>query len=673
MLGVLSFSPRDDAALHVLGTVVYQKGDRSRAIDLYRQAISLNGRAAAYHGNLGNAYLETARPAEAARAFRRSLALEPGSALAHFGLGAALIAEKAYAAAAKELQVAAKALPNHADTHLNLAIALAELGHIDEAVAHCRRAVALNPGHPFPHLRLGLVLRAKGEPAAAQRSIVRAIELADAHYQRAITASGLQRPQGDAMPAPCEQTFTPEPPVVETLKQVGGLLYDLEQFDDAIGCYERGLALAPGNPALHHAIGRTRHLQGQFEEARAAFARALELQPDNAANYTKIGRTYEAEGRFEEAIAWQEKALARQPDNAEAHYSLAMMRSAGTREARVEQLAQILARGGLDTDRRASANFALAKLCDEGGDYDLAFRYVKEANDLRKAGHRYLADERSAFVDRLITSFGKQLFEPKENIGSRSERPVFIVGMPRSGTTLVEQILASHPQAHGHGELEQMNELARGLGERLGHRQAYPECVAGLDEVTAERVAEEHLDQLDRDGGRAARSIDKMPHNFNHLGLIALLFPRARLIHCLRDPRDTCLSCYFQDFGPRQPFTCDFDHLARYYRDYQRLMAHWHAVLPIPILDVPYEALVGDQEGWSRKLIDFVGLDWDDRCLVFHQTERPVFTSSAWQVRQPLYNSSIGRWRHYEKHLEPLFQALGVDAPEPEQAVPVVP
>ena len=653
--GILSLAPRDHTAVYMLGIIAQRKGDHPRAIDLIRQAIAINGRVAAYHGDLGNAYLETRRPEDAARCFRRTLALEPKSALAHFGLGLALLGQKAYSAASKELETAARARPDHADTHLNLAIALTELGRLDEAVAHCQRAAALKPGHPAAHLRLGILLRAKGEPEAAHGHIVRAIELADAQYQLAIAPRPLERPE--------HTTRAPSSQIVESLGQLGGVLYDLGQFDEAIGCYERALALAPTSPALHHAIGRARFLQGRFEESRAAFTRALELEPDNAENCVKIGRTYESEGRFEEAVAWQEKALAHQPDHAEAHYSLAMMRSSANREARVRQLEQILAQGSPDSDRRAWLNFAIAKLYDEAGDYDEAFRCYRAGNDLRKAGHRYQPDEEASVVDRLTASFSRELFDDKEKIGSRSERPVFIVGMPRSGTTLVEQILASHPQVHGHGELEQMAELVRGLPERLGRRQPYPECVAALDEITAGLLAEAHLTQLEQDARGAVCSIDKMPHNFWHLGLIALLFPRARLLHCLRDPLDTCLSCYFQDFGPRHPFSCDLQQLGRYYRDYQRLMAHWHATLPNPILDVPYEALVGDQEVWSCRLVDFLGLPWDERCLAFHETNRPVLTSSAWQVRQPIYTSSIGRWRHYAEHLGPLFSSLGLPSP----------
>jgi hypothetical protein len=232
--------------------------------------------------------------------------------------------------------------------------------------------------------------------------------------------------------------------------------------------------------------------------------------------------------------------------------------------------------------------------------------------------------------------------------------------MMRSGTSLVEQILASHPQVHGHGELEFLREIVRTLPERLSTSEPYPECVASLDAMTARSLAEDHLARLERDAGEAIRSIDKMPHNFARLGLLTLLFPRAKLIHCMRDPLDVCVSAYFQ-YHIIAPFAHDLESLGRFYRDYERLMEHWRETLPSPILDVPYEALISDPEDWTRKLLEFLGLPWDQRCLSFYETQRAVFTPSSWQVRQPIYHSSVGRWRHYKQHLGALFNGLGID------------
>ena len=659
---VLSLTPRNHTALHLLGQVLNQKGDRPGAIEQYRQAIALNAQVTAYHGNLGNAYLElqTPQPREAARCFRRALALEPGSALARLGLGLALMGQKAYHAAAREIEAAANARPGHADTHLNLGIALTEIGRLDEAIAHCQRAVALNPGFADNHLRLGIALRAKGDPVAAHAQIARAIELdpqlIEAYDQLATTCRALGR-EADALIA-LRRALELRPETADGLRRLGGIYCELRRYDEALGCYERALALAPQSAAVYRGIGRVRFSQGRLEEGRAALAQALELEPDNAANYAAMGRSYQTEGRFEEAIAWQEKAIARQPDNAEAHYTLAMMHSTADRKTRIGELEQALARGMLSPDQSAGLSFSLGKLYDEDGDYDAAFRCFKAGNDVRRERQRYSIEEQVSLIERESAAFSREFFAAKDRIGSESQRPVFVVGMMRSGTTLVEQILASHPQIHGHGELEEIRWLAHGLSERLDGAP-YPECVAALDAATVQALAAGHVARLEQEAGDTLRSVDKMPNNFRYLGLIALLFPQAKLIHCVRDPRDTCLSCYFQDFGIRHTFSCDLAQLGQYHRLYQRLMAHWHAVLPIPILDVPYEALVADQETWSRRLVEFVGLPWDERCLEYYKTERPMLTSSFWQVRQPIYASSIGRWRHYEQHLGPLLEALG--------------
>ncbi len=230
--------------------------------------------------------------------------------------------------------------------------------------------------------------------------------------------------------------------------------------------------------------------------------------------------------------------------------------------------------------------------------------------------------------------------------------------MMRSGTTLAEQILASHPQIHGAGELDTLGRLAGSLPRRLATQIPYPECVAHLDAATARAVAADYLEVLKQHGGAAERVVDKMPLNFLGLGLIATLLPRARIVHCRRDPMDTCLSCFFRDFTTSFTFKYDLRDLGLYYREYERLMAHWRRVLPLPIFELQYEELTAAPEAVSRRLVAFCGLDWDERCLRFHETERPVRTASTAQVRQPMYQSAVGRWRRYEKHLGPLMAAL---------------
>jgi hypothetical protein len=292
--------------------------------------------------------------------------------------------------------------------------------------------------------------------------------------------------------------------------------------------------------------------------------------------------------------------------------------------------------------------------------YDDAFRHLADANRLCDAESGASSQAHIDHIDRLISVFTADLLRRQTLTDQQSEVPIFIVGMPRSGTSLVEQIIASHPQVFGAGEVGYMQAISRNLNSQAVPPARYPDCLPFLSAEQLRNASAWYLARLTERAGDAVRITDKLPSSYLRLGLIALLFPRARIIHCHRDPLDTCLSCFFQNFGRNQPLCADLRKLGTVYRQYERLMAHWRRVLHIPTLEVRYEDLVKNQEPESRRLIDFCGLPWDDRCLAFHRTQRAVNTASFWQVRQPIYISSIGRWRHYERHLTPLKEALGL-------------
>ncbi|HHJ16545.1 MAG TPA: sulfotransferase, partial [Gammaproteobacteria bacterium] len=317
--------------------------------------------------------------------------------------------------------------------------------------------------------------------------------------------------------------------------------------------------------------------------------------------------------------------------------------------------------GGLSVTGRKNLHFCLGNLYDRSGDYDKAFEHYRTGNDLRKVDWDPRAN--SAQVDAIIRAFSREYLVTAPEAGTRSEKPVFVLGMPRSGTSLVEQILASHPAVHGAGELTDLPQLVQQLPALLPTPAPYPGCAPLLNQKALDTLAGRYLERLDALAPDALRVVDKMPGNFSFLGLIELLFPDARVIHCVRDPVDTCLSCYFQDFSGSQFYSYDLGHLGAFYRDYARLMAHWKQVLRIPMLEVAYEELVADQEAVSRRMIEFCGLDWDERCLQFHENRRFVATSSYDQVRRPIYSSSVDRGRHYRPHLAPLIDALRAEQP----------
>jgi tetratricopeptide (TPR) repeat protein len=456
----------------------------------------------------------------------------------------------------------------------------------------------------------------------------------------------------------------PPKPTAEKLPAIyalGDRAIILRKLEEAQWCFERAMELEPNAPRPYMGLAQVRQLQGKGVLARALVMDALRRGADPAESYVLLGRFFQFDGDFDSAQAAFERALQTNPSHGQAHLCLALLRPPADSAAHVAELERIAKLPSVGPEHRATLDFALARAHEKAGNVDAAFAAYKRANALRRAQFPPDTDLPGA-ARRMIAFFTPAFVQSHRDFGSPSERPVFIVGMMRSGTSLVEQILASHPQVHGHGERTEITQIAMALHARL-NAGPYPECLAQLDQATAARYAAGFIALFDRDAPNAARNIDKLPHNFEHLGLISLLFPRARIIHCVRDPIDTCLSNYFQDFAEKNTFTYDLRSMGEEYRTYQRLMAHWQAVLPNPMLTIQYEDLVADQAGVSRRAVEFLGLPWDEACLNFHANPRPVFTKSLWQVRQPIYHDAVARWRRYQRHLGPLFDALGITPP----------
>jgi tetratricopeptide (TPR) repeat protein len=455
---------------------------------------------------------------------------------------------------------------------------------------------------------------------------------------------------------------------VQALINLGALHSGREQPDKAEDCFRRALAVDPTSARIRLRLARELRQQSRLDEARRIYDELLAADPALVEAHLGLARVARVAGRFEEERRHLRRALELDPDEAAALSGLAEAGDPAIGEPELARMLALAEDSGKTPRERRRLHFALAACAERDSAFDRAFRHFEQANALRRtelaaSGHAYDADDDAARVDRLIGVFGRDLLAPGKDMGDPSELPVFIVGMPRSGTTLCEQILASHPAVHGAGERGDLLHLANGLADEIAAAtgaapRAYPTCAADLPAEVARRLAGEHLERLRALAPHARRITDKTPTNFRQLGLIALLFPKARIIHCRRDPLDTCWSCYAEDFNRSYAWAWDFDSLAAYHRLYRRLMAHWREVLPNSILELDYEALVADPEGESRRMIAFCGLDWDERCLRFHETERPVHTASIAQVRRPIYTGSVGRWRRYEPHLASLREAL---------------
>ena len=515
--------------------------------------------------------------------------------------------------------------PDHPDALHLLALVIHTRGDGDTAIQLIERAIARHQNFPEAHNNLGNILKAKGELDAAMR-----------HYRQAIQL---------------------DPRYAKAHYNLGNLYQDQNRLDDAVTCYRRAIASDHGFAQAHCELGSALSEQGKMDAAINHFRRALDLNPRYAEAARNLGVLLQSKGRFEEAVQQFELAIEARPSYVLPYSNLAMIRKFKPGDPLVSRIEGLLAEQKPSSPDRAVLHFTLGKCLDDMGDYEKAFEHYRAANGIKNLEGPFDIAAHKKRTKRLMAVFTRALLAERASWGNLSGKPIFIVGMPRSGTTLVEQILASHPDVIGAGELRDIHNLARSLSGRLDTTTPYPDCVAEMDVESLRETAQLYLDRLDTLGGKARCVVDKAPANFRHLGFIALLFPRARIIHCRRNALDVCLSCYFQDF-PFQPFSHDLETIGVYYREYERLMAHWRRAVSIPMLDVHYEDIVADTEASSRRIIEFCDLIWDDSCLTFYKADRSVVTSSLWQVRQPIYKSSIERWRRYEGHLDPLKRAL---------------
>jgi Flp pilus assembly protein TadD len=431
---------------------------------------------------------------------------------------------------------------------------------------------------------------------------------------------------------------------------LGTLLRDKGEFAASETALRRAVKQDPRDSQALASLGLTLGMSGRLTEARECFEKALRMKPQDAGTLAALGWLAGIEGRFEEAEKHNRAAIESNPGLSGAWASLSAVRRMTDADKDWLAGAERTAAAGVPPLEEARLRYAMGKYFDDVGKYPKAFEQYRRANELRKlVAALYDRAARTKVVDETIGAYTKERLAQPANGASESARPVFVTGMMRSGTSLVEQIIASHPQAMGAGELDFWNVTGRKQHESL--------LRGGPDEPLARKLGESYLRILQRHSPSALRVVDKSTFNTDHLGLIHKVLPRARVIYVQRDPVDTCLSCYFQDFANVASFTLDLSDLAHYYREQHRLISHWRSALPDGTLFLlPYGKLVADPEAWSRRIMEFIGLEWDPRCLEPHKTQRPVLTASNWQVRQPVYSRSVGRWHNYEKFIRPLLE-----------------
>ncbi|MER8882738.1 sulfotransferase [Mesorhizobium sp. M0816] len=493
-----------------------------------------------------------------------------------------------------------------------------------EAKELCRRVLERTPNHPLALYIMGTLFIGLDDEIAL-RYLARAVgeEPRNPYYHLSLGETYLKVSEYSPAITHIQQALKLKPDLLEALCALGRAYVEFDKADMALPLYERALKINRDHPRV-----------------RAGLASAL------------IGL-----GRMDEAEIYLKEAIERRIAMPAAYNELVRTRKFTEEPAELKSILRELGNPKLDPDSAMTLHHAAGKVLNDLKRYDDAIDHFKKAKQV--AGYKFDLETYRRWVDSTIEFFNPDMLAAKAAYGSPSEVPVFVLGMPRSGTTLTEQICASHPDVHGAGELSKLRRTANAVGLTRLSAQGLGQSIVPITPDLAKMLTEGHLSYLRERAPTALRIVDKMPQNFELIGLIGLLFPNARIIHCRRDAIDNCLSCFFLNFSKGHSYITDLQTLGLYYREYDRLMRHWDKVFPGRIFESRYETLVADQEAQSRRLIDHLGLPWDDACLRFFENDGSVNTASRWQVRQPIYRSSVKHWKNYEGKIQPLIDALG--------------
>lgn len=600
---------------------------------------------------------------EAEKLCQQLLALEPDHAPAMQVLGTIAGRTSRIADAIRLLRRAVELDPSLVDARNELALQLRLDGRMEESIAQCRDAIRLRPGDPGAHNNLGLTYLVEGRLAEAVTSFEEAarlkpdVGLFHFHLGYALQLQGRYLEACRAY----ETAIQLAPGLGEAHVRIGQLLLAGGQRQRARDHFRRAAAELPTTTRGRVQLALALSEAGELDLAEQCLKRTVTDDPLAADAYEQLGNLAQQRGRFDEAMAYFEQSISVQPRQTAAYLAITSARKivAGDRPW-VDRMAGLLGETGLADQDRARLNYALGKACDDLAQYEKAIAHFDEANRLaanrlRLQGRTLDRKRHIDNIDRLIAGFTREFLDGHAlTRGSNAQTPVFIVGMIRSGTTLVEQILSSHPDVVAGGELRFWGEQGTIVGRA---------AEGALEEATLARLASDYHRLLRGIAPTARRVTDKMPTNFLLLGLIRLALPCARVIHCRRHPVDNCLSMYFTPFSHSPDYAHDRDNIALYYEQYSRLMRHWREVLPgSDFLEVAYEDLIANREEVTRQMIDFCELEWRDECLRPERNERVIKTPSLWQARQPVYSTSVGRWRNYEPWLREFRRLLAEGA-----------
>lgn len=610
-------------------------------------------------------------------------------------LGVALTRQHHFAEAEKHLTHVTRLVPDYAPAHENLAEAQMLQGKIPEAVKSLQTALKHNPQSHSAAMKLGELLNLTGKGAEADEVFQNAIA-ADPEREKLVKAMELVQ-EGKVAEAEAlyKTILRANPDHVDALRLMGVLAIKKENHSDGEAYFRRAVELAPDFWTAWINLGVSLNEQQKFDKAEQAYLTALKLRPGNVHTLEKLGSNCMNDGRMEDAVSWLEKSLEEdpkhfpsllvmghalktigdqdeaikayrrcadsKPDFGEVYWSLANLKTYRFGDTELDEMKSqldVVAKDPTQEDSEISFLFALGKAYEDRKDYPQAFQYYSDGNTKKRLSITYDPIEFEGHIDRLIDVFTADFFAERQGQGCQEQGPIFIVGLPRSGSTLQEQILASHSQVEGTAELHYLLRIATETGANRSDGIKYPQCMHELKDYQLKGLGEEYLESTKPHRTDLPYFTDKLPNNFTGIGFLHAVLPNARVIDARRHPLDSCLGGFKQLFAKGQVFTYDMYDLAHYYSQYIRIMDHWNEVLPGKVLTVNYEEVVANLEEQARKTAAHCGLAWEDQMLRFYETKRAVKTASSEQVRQPIYSGSVHLWRRYEEQLEELIEFL---------------
>lgn len=646
----------------ILGVVLNAQGKGKEGVAALKKAIKLAPKMASYRSNLGEVLRQQGNLADATVALQVAIELDPRNAQAHNNLGIIRFESGAYGEAVKSYQRALEIDPNFPEAYNNLGNALRRTGDPDGAVEAYHSALALREVYPETYNNLGTLLREQGKRDQAEHALRKAVQqnpkhvealnnlaslyfndqrevdalrqlgevlkIAPADQRALVLTARCQHRRGNVSTAEqaCRLALKHDPDNAEALSVLGQILHEIDDYEGALEVLQRAVELAPRNPEALNFYGVTLKSVGRFDEARETILKGLEINRKMFGAYANLADLVDY--KKDKVLFGRIKTIMESAKNPEAPHFLPL-------------------------------HYAYAKALDDNGKHEKALEHYITGGQLKRKILNYNESETHGFFEAIRKAFPAKLFKDRPFEGDPTDQLVFIVGMPRSGSTLVEQILASHDDIYGAGEVKYFSHALHKLRDRFPSLSKYPDMVPELRSAQYQTLADSYRQMMFKSAGDAKRVTDKMLTNFFFIGLIHLCFPNAKFINTRRDPMDTCLSTFTKLFKDDLPHSYDMGELGRYYRQYDALMKHWEKVLPKGTMKVvEYENVVEDTEKAGRELIEFLGLDWNDKLLDFHKSSRPVKTASVAQVRKPIYKTSVKRWKKYGKGLQPLIDAI---------------